>query len=292
MRRIFDTQIPGLTEIKARLAARNERSQQAAAEKASVAQVVETVDRLMFAANTDFKFSPEIFFGRYDMQQTPPHPGLMTSAENLYQGTDTSIVAVKFQTVDEKVAAEGEGRVFAHNHGAEDVTEIIVLAAGSSYPNLPKAELQNDKYSVHFIRPGIWHGSHAEPAHGSWVSIKFKNPVRFGERKLSFGELGNLTDQAETRFREAMAFHGKTENPDQTTLPPDVVAMLESWQAAQQLLLDSIREYPTYAAGLKSAFEARTAKMFINNGYIEIARSYADISALIAANPPPAQQLN
>ncbi len=103
-----------------------------------------------------------------------PHTGLLTS-KNLatVSKPNQRILGVWLQGIDPTVGERG--RVMPHDHGSDNITEIIITYDDSVYAGLPDPiEIINNKFSVHLVPPGLTHGSQNQPSFGSWISIKYR----------------------------------------------------------------------------------------------------------------------
>ncbi|AKM81792.1 MAG: hypothetical protein UT13_C0001G0835 [Candidatus Pacebacteria bacterium GW2011_GWF2_38_9] len=109
-----------------------------------------------------------------DEPKTPiaGHVGLLTS-ENLYSGSDGRIVGFWSQCIDQNITVDS-GRVNEHDHGADGITEIVIVDKDSVYAGLPRASQTIGEYKLYFVKSGVRHGSYSIPSKGRWLSIKFK----------------------------------------------------------------------------------------------------------------------
>lgn len=100
------------------------------------------------------------------------HIGLLTSG-NLYSGPDGRIAGFWSQCIDQNIPVDS-GRVNEHDHGADGITEIIIVDKDSIYAGLSNVSQTIGEYKLYFVKPGARHGSYDIPSKGRWLSIKFK----------------------------------------------------------------------------------------------------------------------
>ncbi|MBP7876053.1 hypothetical protein KA012_03615 [Candidatus Woesebacteria bacterium] len=268
------------------------------AERTEEAQVAEKVHNLLWPVGDDLRFSRNLFSRVYDLQQTPPHIGLMTS-DNQYLGSDARIESVKFQSIN-KVTFQEAGRVFEHDHGADRITEILILEKGSKYPGLPKPSLVTANYAVYKIEPGVRHGSDNLPAYGRWISIKYKSETYIPKPEPTYFELIAFAAQAETHFAEMLRVHAKAEVEPIIDMPLVIHSALIEWRAAQEAVLNRMINRQLKLR-TQANYERRTAQHFYRHGFDSIADEYFNAAALMeghlsaadttAATPSPQPQI-
>ncbi len=254
------------------------------AERTEEARVAEEVNHLLWPVGDDLRFSRNLFSRVYDLQQAPPHIGLMTS-DNQYLGSDARIESVKFQSISE-VTYQKAGRVFEHDHGADRITEILILEKGSQYPGLPEPSLVTASCTVYKIDPGVRHGSDVLPAYGRWISIKFKSETYIPRPEPTYFELIGFAAQAEAHFAEMLRLHAKAEGEPIIDMPHVIHSALIEWQAAQEAVLNRMIDRQLKLS-TQAGYEKRTAQYFRRHGFDSIADTYFNDAALMEGNLPP-----
>ncbi len=114
---------------------------------------------------------------KLDLSLTPikgPHLGLKSSSNLLQPKEDDSIVGIWLQAIDDEYGKD-KGRIMAHDHGQEDINEIIIIDNESMYAGLPPACGKFGEFNIHFVPSGFIHGSDTQASYGRWISIKIKN---------------------------------------------------------------------------------------------------------------------
>ncbi|MFZ5376894.1 MAG: hypothetical protein ACOZAN_04500 [Patescibacteria group bacterium] len=92
---------------------------------------------------------------------TSPHPGIEIRLQAIGYPDCTS-----------------EGTVAEHDHGNDNVTEIIITIGDSVYPGLPEPLARTTNHTIYLVRAGTTHGSNSQPASGKWLSIKIKDYIQ------------------------------------------------------------------------------------------------------------------
>jgi hypothetical protein len=143
-----------------------------AEEKASLATLRDQLDQLTPVDLSCLPQLEQLFNADIPLHSVKgPHTGLLTS-DNLANVSNQRIVGVWLQGIDPNVG--NEGRIMPHDHGADNVTEIIITYDDSAYAGLPEPiESVDNRFFIHLVPPGKVHGSQTQPSYGSWISIKY-----------------------------------------------------------------------------------------------------------------------
>ncbi|MEK6964331.1 MAG: hypothetical protein AABX70_07950 [Nanoarchaeota archaeon] len=108
------------------------------------------------------------------MPNTIPVPGpsrnLWTLDESLYVDEAVRFVAAQ--------GIRGEGAIVKHDHGEENLVELVYLAEGAVYGGLEDSRIVKAGRSA-AIPIGVTHGNLDLPSHGQWLSVKVHGSARY-----------------------------------------------------------------------------------------------------------------
>ena len=136
----------------------------------SLNQIIDTLttSSLSQAISIEALFSSEISLSPVE----GPHIGLQSSDNLLPKTADSHIAGIWLQQIDLDLG-KTDGRIMPHNHGDENIDEIVITENDCIYAGIPVEGTTVGNYTVFVIPAGTQHGSETEPSFGRWVSIKF-----------------------------------------------------------------------------------------------------------------------
>lgn len=103
-----------------------------------------------------------------------PVPG---ASQNLYTLDQSLYVdaAVHFVAAQ---GIKGKGAIELHDHGIENLVELVFLTEGSVYSGLEDPKIVK-VFGSAAVPIGVAHGNLGAPSHGQWLSVKVKGSVRY-----------------------------------------------------------------------------------------------------------------